>query len=145
MSDTDGIDDAFLSVGIMPDTLVQFFDGRPFVEYGVHFLDLEVSVPTSLTQVVNQLLVVAVRFDGGIVEDRKPPLADEVGNAVRHDQRIEQVRESSAVQPARSGCHAQFLGMGVTRPKFLIAFGQGMMGLVDDYQCRRIVDVVPVA
>jgi len=69
MSDADGIDDTFLSVGIMPDTLVQPFDSRPFVEYGIHLLDLEVAVPTSLTQAVNQLLVVAVRFDGSIVEN----------------------------------------------------------------------------
>ena len=68
VADADCVDDAFLTMSILPDAFIKPFNARLFIEYRVHFLHLEIPVSTPFLQTVYQLLVFTVRTYGHIIK-----------------------------------------------------------------------------
>ena len=145
VADAYGVNDAFLSVGILPHAFIQSFDCRPAVEHGVHLLYLIVAVCSALLQSVYQPLVIAVRTNRDIIKGGEPAFPDEVGYTVRCYQSVKQIGESPAVHAAGRGRHAEFLRFGVAPPKFPVSVGKRVMGLVYHDKPRSVTDVVKVS
>ena len=139
VADADGVHDALPAFRVLPDAFIQPPDARASVQRGVHLLHLEVPVRAPFPQAVYQPLLLAVRTDGHVVEGGEPSLPDEIRYALRGHQRVEQVRESPAVQPAGRGGHAQLPRLGVAQPQLPVGPGERMVGLVYHDQARPFV------
>ena len=130
----DGIDNALLVPRKLAERIEELLYARADIQCLAEFFHLKVPVGPALLQRVNQDLFFALGTDGIIVERREPAFRHELPDVPGGNQHFKQIPEPLAAQPAGSGRQAQEPGFGPCLPQQTVAFGNGMVRLVDNHK-----------